>query len=58
MKLTVIGKQISVYDDTKELIAEKLQKLDRYFGAEGGNSLRTYTCYAFNKADGGTKAYR
>lgn len=35
MKLTVIGKQISVYDDTKELIAEKLQKLDRYFGGEG-----------------------
>ena len=35
MKLTVIGKQISVYDDTKALIAEKLQKLDRYFVGEG-----------------------
>lgn len=35
MKLTVIGKQISVYEDTKALIAEKLEKLDRYFGGEG-----------------------
>ena len=35
MKLTVIGKQISVYDDTKQLIAEKLEKLDRYFIDEG-----------------------
>ena len=35
MKLTVIGKQISVYEDTKRLIAEKLERLDRYFVDEG-----------------------
>ena len=35
MKINIIGRQLSVYDDTKEMINEKLSKLDKYFGEEG-----------------------
>ena len=34
MKINIIGRQISVYDDTKKLISEKLDKLDKYFPEE------------------------
>ncbi len=35
MKTNIIGRQLTVYDDTKKLIEEKLAKLDKYFGGEG-----------------------
>lgn len=35
MKISIIGRQLSVYDDTKEMITDKLSKLDKYFGEEG-----------------------
>ena len=31
MKINVIGRQLNVYDDTRELIEKKLTKLDKYF---------------------------
>ena len=39
MKINIVGRQMSVYDDTKEMIIEKLSKLDRYFGEEGSASV-------------------
>ena len=39
MKINIIGRQLSVYDDTKEMITEKLSKLDKYFGQEGSASV-------------------
>lgn len=35
MKINIIGRQLNVYEDTKDLINEKLSKLDKYFGGEG-----------------------
>ena len=35
MKTNIIGRQLNVYDDTREMIEEKLSKLDKYFGEEG-----------------------
>ena len=32
MKINIVGRQLSVYDDTKAMILEKLSKLDKYFG--------------------------
>ena len=31
MKINIIGRQLNVYDDTRELIEKKLSKLDKYF---------------------------
>ena len=39
MKINIIGRQLSVYDDTKEMIIEKLSKLDKYFGEEGSATV-------------------
>ena len=39
MKINIIGRQLSVYDDTKEMITEKLSKLDKYFGEEGSATV-------------------
>lgn len=39
MKINIIGRQLSVYDDTKEMITEKLSKLDKYFGDEGSATV-------------------
>ena len=39
MKINIVGRQLSVYDDTKEMIIEKLSKLDRYFGEEGSATV-------------------
>ncbi len=39
MKINIIGRQLSVYEDTKEMIAEKLSKLDKYFGEEGSATV-------------------
>lgn len=34
MKVNIIGRQLNVYEDTKELIEGKLTKLDKYFKSE------------------------
>ena len=39
MKINIIGRQLNVYEDTKEMITEKLSKLDKYFGEEGGATV-------------------
>lgn len=39
MKINIIGRQLSVYEDTKEMITEKLSKLDKYFGEEGSATV-------------------
>ena len=39
MKLTVVGRQMKVYDETKELIAEKLSTLDKFFPEEGSATV-------------------
>lgn len=35
MKLNVIGRKLNVYEETKTLIAKKLEKLDKFFAEEG-----------------------
>ncbi len=39
MKINIIGRQLNVYEDTKEMINEKLSKLDKYFGDEGSATV-------------------
>lgn len=39
MKINIIGRQLNVYEDTKEMINEKLSKLDKYFGEEGNATV-------------------
>ena len=39
MKINIIGRQLNVYDDTKQMINEKLSKLDKYFGEEGSATV-------------------
>ena len=39
MKISIIGRQLNVYEDTKALINEKLSKLDKYFGEEGSATV-------------------
>ena len=34
MKISIVGRQLNVYEDTKNLIESKLSKLDKYFRAE------------------------
>ncbi len=34
MKITIVGRQLTVYDDTKALIHEKLAKFDKFFDDE------------------------
>ena len=34
MKITIVGRQMNVYDNTKVLIHEKLSKLDKFFRGE------------------------
>ena len=31
MKINIVGRQMNVYEDTRELIERKLGKLDKYF---------------------------
>ena len=35
MKITIVGRKLNVYEDTRELIVKKLAKLDKYFKAAG-----------------------
>ena len=39
MKINIIGRQLNVYDDTKALIEEKLQRFDKFFGGEGNATV-------------------
>lgn len=39
MKINVTGRQLNVYDDTKAMIVEKLEKLDKYFGEEASATV-------------------
>lgn len=39
MKTNIIGRQLNVYEDTKDLINEKISKLDKYFGGEGNATV-------------------
>lgn len=41
MKITIVGRKLNVYDDTKELIEKKLAKLDKYFKAENTEATVT-----------------
>ena len=41
MKITIVGRKLNVYDDTKELIEKKLAKLDKYFKAEATEATVT-----------------
>ena len=39
MKINIIGRQLNVYEDTKEMIYDKLSKLDKYFGDEASATV-------------------
>ena len=43
MKLSIVGRQMNVYEDMKALIEKKLSKLDKFFPAEGTASV-TLSC--------------
>lgn len=43
MKITVVGRQMNVYDEMKDLIERKLEKLDKYFSGEGEATV-TLSC--------------
>ena len=43
MKITVIGRQMTVYEEMKELIEKKLSKFDKYFSGEG-EATATLSC--------------
>ena len=43
MKITVIGRQMSVWDDMKAAIEKKLKKFDRYFGSDCGATVTLST---------------
>ena len=41
MKITIVGRKLNVYDDTRELIERKLAKLDKYFKDESTEATVT-----------------
>lgn len=43
MKITVIGRQMNVYDEMKELVEKKLAKFDKYFNGAGDATV-TLSC--------------
>ena len=43
MKITVIGRQMTVYEEMKDLIEKKLAKFDKYFSGEG-EAVATLSC--------------
>ena len=43
MKITVVGRQMNVYEDMKLLINKKIAKLDKFFSGEGDATV-TLTC--------------
>ena len=43
MKITVIGRQMNVYDEMKDLVEKKLTKFDKYFNGSGEATV-TLSC--------------
>lgn len=43
MKITIVGRQMNVWDSTKEMAERKLAKLDKYFGSEASATV-TFSC--------------
>ena len=43
MKITVIGRQMNVYDEMKDLVEKKLAKFDKYFNGNGEATV-TLSC--------------
>ncbi len=43
MKITFVGRQMNVWDTTKEMAEKKLSKLDRYFDEEASATV-TFSC--------------
>ncbi len=43
MKMTIVGRQMNVYDEMKELIEKKLTKFDKFFGGKGEATV-TLSC--------------
>ncbi len=43
MKVTIVGRQMNVWDDMKVIIENKLQKFDKYFNDEG-SATATLSC--------------
>ena len=43
MKITIVGRQMNVWDSTKEMAEKKLQRLDKYFGSEASATV-TFSC--------------
>jgi putative sigma-54 modulation protein len=41
MKITIVGRKLNVYEDTREMIEKKLSKLDKYFKAEATEATVT-----------------
>ena len=41
MKITIVGRKLNVYDDTRELIERKLAKLDKFFKDESTEATVT-----------------
>ena len=41
MKITIVGRKLNVYEDTRELIEKKLAKLDKYFKSEATEATVT-----------------
>ena len=41
MKITIVGRKLNVYEDTRELIEKKLAKLDKFFKAEATEATVT-----------------
>ena len=41
MKITIVGRKLNVYEDTRELIERKLAKLDKYFKSEATEATVT-----------------
>ena len=42
MKITIVGRQMNVWDSTKEMAEKKLAKLDKYFGSEAMVFMEIY----------------
>jgi putative sigma-54 modulation protein len=43
MKITIVGRQMNVWDSTKEMAEKKLARLDKYFGSEASATV-TFSC--------------
>lgn len=39
MKINIVGRQLNVYDDTKQMICDKLAKFDKFFGDDAQSTV-------------------